>query len=473
MENKRVSMQKQELKVRLKNFNEVALGYTEEEAKSEAARCLNCKNAPCRNGCPIYNRIPEFIREVAMGDFEKAYEIICDKNPLPAVTGRVCPQEKQCEAKCVRGIKGEPLAIGRLERFVADYHNKNVKTEAVFSRDKQKVAVIGGGPSGITCAVKLAEKGYKVTLFEAAEHVGGILYYGIPEFCLPNEIILDLQDRLIQKGIEVETDAVVGKAFTIKDLLDDGYAAAYVAIGANKSRFMNIEGENLLGVYSANEYLYKAKLFKNTVQGRIVKRGDKVVVVGGGNVAIDAARTAIRHTGDVTIIYRRTENELPARKEEVQNAIEEGIKFLFLTTPVKLHADSNGRLNKAECVKMQLGEEDSSGRRSPVVIKNSNFTIDVDCVIMAIGSDANAYTNCFEDCFEVNKYGYPDVGEDLSTEVKGVFAGGDFVCGASTVINAVAYGEKGAEAIDEYLKANFKATVLRKNGKSDTFREIK
>ena len=453
MENKRVSMQKQELKVRLKNFNEVALGYTEEEAKSEATRCLNCKNAPCRNGCPIHNRIPEFIKEVASGNFEKAYQIICDKNPLPAVTGRVCPQEKQCEAKCVRGIKGEPLAIGRLERFVADYHNKNIKKEAALSRDKQKVAVVGGGPSGITCAVKLAEKGYKVTLFEATERIGGILYYGIPEFCLPNEIIFDLQDRLIQKGIEIETDAVVGKAFTIKDLLDGGYAAVYIAIGANKPKFMNIDGENSLGVYSANEYLYKAKLFKNAASGGMVKRGDKVVVVGGGNVAIDAARTAIRHTSDVTIIYRRTENELPARKEEVQNAREEGIKFLFLTNPVKLHADSNGKVNKAECVKMQLGAEDSSGRRRPVVIENSNFTIDVDCVIMAIGSDANAYTNCFDECFKVNKYGYPDVGEDLSTGLKGVFVGGDFVCGASTVINAMVYGERSAEAIDEYLKS--------------------
>lgn len=454
--NKRVSMQKQELKVRLQNFNEVAFGYTEEQAKREAARCLNCKNAPCRNGCPIRNRIPEFIKETANGNFEKAYEIICDKNPLPAITGRVCPQEKQCEAKCVRGINGEPVAIGALERFVADYHNNKVNTEFALKCEGQKVAVVGGGPSGVTCAVKLAERGYKVTLFEAMENVGGILYYGIPDFCLPKDIIIDLQNRLIQKGIEVKTNVVVGKTVDVQWLKSNGYDAVYIAVGANKPKFMRIDGENALGVYSANEYLYKAKLFKKSSKKLIdgmIKNGDKVIVVGGGNVAIDAARTAIRQTDDVTIVYRRTENELPARKEEVFNATEEGIKFLFLTAPVKLHTNDQGKVCGAECVKMQLGEEDSSGRRRPVEIKDSNFVIDADCVIMAIGSEANAYSECFADCFKVNKYGYPDVEEDLSTSLKGVFVGGDFVCGASTVINAIAYGERCAKLIDEYLQS--------------------
>lgn len=464
----RTPMKKQDLEIRLNNFCEVALGYTEEEAITEAKRCLGCKNAPCRGGCPVNNRIPEFIKEVANGNFESAYKIISDKNSLPAVTGRVCPQEKQCELKCVRGIKGEAVAIGRLERFVADYHKNHSRSEEKFVCDKHSVAVVGGGPSGITCAVKLAENGYKVTIFEAMPHIGGILLYGIPEFCLPNEIIYDIEQRLVKRGIKIECNVAVGKAITVEGLLNGGYDAVYLAVGSNKPKFMNIPGENLRGVYSANEYLYRVNVGSGTGKSSLVSRDDRVIVVGGGNVAIDAARVAIRQAKEVTIVYRRTQNELPARMEEVHNALEEGVKFEFLTNPVAIHGDIGGRVKSVECVKMKLGDEDESGRRRPVIVEGSNFIIGADCVIMALGSNANALTECFSSSVDINKYGYASVNDDCSAKLKGVFAGGDFVCGASTVINAMEYGNRCAESIDLYLK-NDKITsdVLSKTDKEE------
>lgn len=453
---KRNPMPNQDPLVRNKNFKEVALGYDAETAIAEAKRCLNCKHKPCMNGCPVNIFIPEFISYVAEGEFEKAYEVISRTSALPAVCGRVCPQEKQCEAKCVRGIKGDSVSIGRLERFVADYHNANTAIKKLnVEKNGKRVAVIGSGPSSLTCAGDLAKMGYDVTVFEALHIAGGVLVYGIPEFRLPKAIVAREVEGLKAAGVDFKTNVVVGKSISIDDIFEE-YDAVFIGSGAGLPRFMGIEGENLKGVYSANEFLTRINLMKAyTDSSRTpVHHGKKVAVVGGGNVAMDAARSAIRLGADkVYIIYRRSLEEIPARAEEVEHAIEETIEFRTLTNPVRIIGDEDKNVCGIECVKMELGEPDESGRRKPFSVKGSEHIIDVDCVIMAIGTSPNPLIKATTAGLEVNARGGIVTDEMGRTSREGVFAGGDAVTGAATVIKAMGAGKSAAVAIDEYLQS--------------------
>ena len=444
--------------VRNKNFEEVTLGYTEEMALNEAARCLNCKNMPCVSGCPVNIHIPQFISKVAEGDFKAAYKIIAETNSLPAISGRVCPQESQCEMHCVRGIKGEPVGIGRLERFVADWYRNNVKEEVEKPElNGKKVAVVGSGPSSLTCASDLAKKGYEATVFEAFHVAGGVLVYGIPEFRLPKEIVQNEVNGLIARGVKVETDMVIGRVLTIDELINDmGFNAVFIGTGAGLPSFMGIEGEDLSGVYSANEYLTRINLMKayRKEYDTPIKHSRSVAVVGGGNVAMDAARCAKRLGAEhVYVVYRRSEEEMPARNEEIHHAKEEGIEFLLLNNPVKINNDGTGAVKSMECIKMELGEPDASGRRRPIEIKGSEFELDVDTVIMALGTSPNPLIRTTTPGIEVNRHGCLVVNEDtMQTSRDGIYAGGDAVTGAATVILAMGAGKKAAAAIDEYLK---------------------
>ncbi|MFZ2537329.1 MAG: NADPH-dependent glutamate synthase [Oscillospiraceae bacterium] len=456
MSPKKLPMPEQAPNIRNKNFLEVSLGYTEKMAIEEATRCLNCKNRPCVSGCPVNVYIPEFITAVSKGDFAKAYEIITSTNSLPAVCGRVCPQESQCESRCVRGIKGEPVAIGRLERFVADWYMENVKLEREkIESNGHKVAIVGAGPSGLSCAGDLAKKGYEVTIFEAFHDAGGVLIYGIPEFRLPKDIVKKEIDKLKALGVTVMTNMVIGKVLSIDELYEMGYEAVFIGSGAGLPTFMGIEGEGLVGVYSANEFLTRVNLMKayiNTYDTPI-KHSKSVAIVGGGNVAMDAARCAKRLGAEnVYIIYRRSLEEMPARLEEVHHAKEEGIEFALLTNPVKILGDETGFVNQIECVKMELGEPDASGRRSPVEVLNSNFTIDVDAVIIAVGTSPNPLIRSTTKGIEANNRGCLVVDDSMKTTREGVYAGGDAVTGAATVILAMGAGKKAAASIDEYIK---------------------
>ncbi len=452
--------------VRAGNFNEVALGYTKEQAIDEAQRCLNCKNKPCIEGCPVKIHIPEFIAKVAEGDFEAAYQIISADSALPAVCGRVCPQESQCESKCVRGVKGEPVAIGRLERFVADWHNANATEKAVKPvSNGHKVAVIGSGPAGLTCAGDLARKGYEVTVFEALHLAGGVLVYGIPEFRLPKSIVQKEVDGLKELGVKIETNVVVGRSITIDELMDEfKFEAVFIGSGAGLPMFMNIPGENLKGVYSANEFLTRINLMKayreDSSTPIMPLQGKKVAVVGGGNVAMDAARCSKRLGAEVYIIYRRGEAELPARREEIEHAKEEGIIFKTLTNPTEIlgynnpedkRDPKNGTVNGIRCVEMELGEPDASGRRRPVVKENSEFDMEMDCVIMSLGTSPNPLIKSTTAGLEINKKGGIIVNEDGLTSREAVYAGGDAVTGAATVILAMGAGKTAAKAIDEAI----------------------
>ena len=452
---KRNPMPNQDPLVRNKNFKEVALGYDAETAVAEAKRCLDCKHKPCMNGCPVNISIPEFISYVAEGEFEKAYEVINRTSALPAVCGRVCPQEKQCEAKCVRGIKGDAVSIGRLERFVADYHNANAEIKKLdIEKNGKKVAVIGSGPSSLTCAGDLAKMGYDVTVFEALHIAGGVLVYGIPEFRLPKSIVAKEVEGLKAAGVDFKTNVVVGKSISIDDIFAS-YDAVFIGSGAGLPRFMGIEGENLKGVYSANEFLTRINLMKAYEEDSRtpVQRGKKVAVVGGGNVAMDAARSAIRLGAEkVYIIYRRSLEEIPARAEEVEHAIEETIEFKTLTNPVRIVGDEDKNVCGIECVTMELGEPDESGRRKPFTVEGSEHIIDVDCVIMAIGTSPNPLIKATTAGLEVNARGGIVTDEMGRTSREGVFAGGDAVTGAATVIKAMGAGKSAAVAIDEYLK---------------------
>lgn len=454
---KKIAMPEQDPNVRNKNFKEVALGYTEEMAKEEAARCLNCKNRPCVSGCPVNVHIPEFIAKVAEGDFEGAYQEIALTNSLPAVCGRVCPQENQCEGKCVRGIKHEPVAVGRLERFVADWHMANVEDKLEKpAANGHKVAIVGAGPAGLTCAGDLAKMGYEVTVFEAFHAPGGVLIYGIPEFRLPKAIVAKEVGKLEQMGVEVRTDMVIGKVDSVDELFEQGYEAVFIGSGAGLPSFMNIEGESLLGVYSANEYLTRINLMKAYKEGydTPIAKSKKVAVVGGGNVAMDAARCAKRMGAEaVYIVYRRSMEELPARAEEVHHAQEEGIIFKLLNNPVKILGDDQGRVCGMECVEMELGEPDASGRRRPIPKEGSNFTLDVDTVIMSIGTSPNPLIRSTTTGLEANKHGCLVAKENGATTKEGVFAGGDAVTGAATVILAMGAGKTAAQSIDEYIKS--------------------
>ena len=455
---KKNEMPSQAPDVRNKNFLEVALGYTEEQALDEAQRCLHCKNKPCVAGCPVGIHIPDFIAKVAEGDFEAAYQIITQQSSLPAVCGRVCPQETQCEQKCVRGIKGEPVGIGRLERFVADWHNKNVcEAPRKPAPNGHKVAVIGSGPSGLTCAGDLAKKGYAVTVFEALHTAGGVLVYGIPEFRLPKDIVQKEIDGLKALGVDVETNMVIGRVLSIDELLEQGYEAVFIGSGAGLPRFMNIPGENLKGVYSANEFLTRVNLMKAYQPGSDtpIEHAKRVAVVGGGNVAMDAARCAKRlGAEEVFIVYRRSEKELPARAEEVEHAKEEGIVFHLLNNPTQILGDENGNVKGMECIRMELGEPDASGRRRPVEVPGSEFTLDVDCVIMAIGTSPNPLIKSTTQGLETQKWGGIIVNEETGlTSREGVYAGGDAVTGAATVILAMGAGKTAATAIDQYIQS--------------------
>ncbi len=457
-------MPSQDPNVRNKNFKEVTLGYTEEMAIDEAKRCINCKNKPCVSGCPVNIAIPEFIAKVAEGDFEGAYQVIHKSSSLPAVCGRVCPQETQCEGKCTRGIKNEPVGIGRLERFVADYHNANcTEAPAPVPSNGHKIAVIGSGPAGLTCAGDLAKLGYDVTIFEALHLAGGVLVYGIPEFRLPKAIVQKEVDGLKALGVKVETDMVIGRVLSIEELKKDyGFEAVFCGTGAGLPRFMNIPGENLKGVFSANEFLTRSNLMKAYQEGSTtpIKQSKNVAIVGGGNVAMDAARTAKRLGAEnVYIVYRRGMEELPARKEEVEHAEEEGIIFKTLCNPVEIIASdvtdprdpAYGTAVAMKCVQMELGEPDASGRRRPVVIPDSEFTIDVDCVIMALGTSPNPLIRDTTPGLETKKWGEIIADEDGATSIEGVYAGGDAVTGAATVILAMGAGKTAAAAIDKYI----------------------
>ncbi|MBE6531308.1 MAG: NADPH-dependent glutamate synthase [Ruminococcaceae bacterium] len=441
--------------VRNKNFDEVALGYTEEQAIDEAKRCLNCKNKPCVGGCPVHIDIPSFIQKVAEGEFEEAYKIITQASSLPAVCGRVCPQETQCEQRCVRGIKGEPVAIGRLERYVADRHNALArKTAEKPESNGHKVAVIGSGPAGLACAGELAKNGYEVTVFEALHLAGGVLVYGIPEFRLPKAIVADEIQGLKALGVKIETNKVVGKTISIDELQGEyGYEAVFIASGAGLPKFMNIPGENLKGVYSANEFLTRINLMKAYKEGSTtpIQRAKRVAVVGGGNVAMDAARCAKRFGSEVYIVYRRGMEELPARREEVEHAKEEGIIFKTLSNPTAILGDENKNVCGMTCVKMELGEPDASGRRRPVEKPDSEFTLDVDCVIMALGTSPNPLIKSTTDGLDTQKWGGIIADEFGKTSREGVYAGGDAVTGAATVILAMGAGKTAAKAIDEYI----------------------
>lgn len=450
---KRVPVREQDGKERAKNFNEVCYGYNDEEAIAEAKRCLNCKNARCISGCPVNVNIPAFIAQIVSGDVDGAYEIISESSSLPAVCGRVCPQETQCEGRCIRGIKGEAINIGKLERYVAD--KASVKTLKKVDYIGKNVAIIGSGPSGLSCAGDLAKKGYGVTVFEALHEVGGVLVYGIPEFRLPkNSVVKREIDNLIALGVKFETNVVVGKSVTIDDLLNkEGFSAVYVGSGAGLPRFMGIKGENANGVFSANEILTRSNLMRAYDENSYtpVMRGKKVVVVGGGNVAMDAARTALRLGGEVRVVYRRGESELPARREEVGHAKEEGVIFELLTNPTEILTDENGNVRAVKVIKMQLGEPDASGRRSPVEIPNSEYEIEADEVIMSLGTSPNPLITSTTEGLHADGRKRIIADENGKTSKKGVFAGGDAVTGAATVILAMEAGKKAAKAIDEYL----------------------
>ena len=452
---KKNEMPSQAPDVRNKNFLEVALGYTPEQAIDEAKRGLNCKNKPCVGGCPVKIYIPEFIAKVAEGEFEEAYKIITKSSSLPAVCGRVCPQESQCEQKCVRGIKGEPVAIGRLERFVADYHNANSTEKAVAPESNgHKVAVVGSGPSGLACAGDLAKIGYEVTVFEALHTPGGVLVYGIPEFRLPKDIVKKEIETLKELGVKIETNVIIGKTISVDALMSEyGFESVFIGSGAGLPRFMNIPGENLNGVYSANEFLTRVNLMKayKPDSSTPIQHGKKVVVVGGGNVAMDAARSAKRLGAEVTIVYRRTEAELPARHEEVEHAKEEGIVFKLLTNPVEVKG-TEGWVSGIVCQRMELSEPDESGRARPVAVEGSEFEIEADCVIMAIGTSPNPLIKSTTQGLETQKWGGIIADENGLTSREGIYAGGDAVTGAATVILAMGAGKTAAAAIDEYIR---------------------
>ncbi len=451
-------MPEQEPNVRNKNFEEVAIGYTEEMAINEATRCLNCKNRPCVSGCPVNVPIPDFISHVAKGEFEEAYSVITTASSLPAVCGRVCPQETQCESKCVRGIKTESVGIGRLERFVADYHMKNATEKAEKPESNgHKVAVIGSGPAGLTCAGTLAKKGYEVTVFEAFHTAGGVLMYGIPEFRLPKAIVQKEISGLKDLGVDIQTNMVMGRVMSVDELFEEGYEAVFVGTGAGLPNFMGMEGEGLIGVYSANEFLTRINLmkaFKDEYDTPII-RPKNVAVVGGGNVAMDAARSALRLGAEnVYIVYRRSEEEMPARNEEIHHAKEEGVNFKLLNNPVKVLGDEDGKVVGLECVEMELGEPDASGRRRPVAKEGSNFVLDVDAVIIAIGNAPNPLIRSTTKGIEANARGCLVVNEEtMQTTKEGVYAGGDAVTGAATVIKAMGAGRQAAKSIDEYIQS--------------------
>lgn len=451
-------MPEQEASRRAHNFDEVALGYTAEDATAEAARCLACKNAPCMAGCPVGVRIPEFIQKIKEGDIGSAYEVITSTNLLPAICGRVCPQENQCEGKCVRGRMGEPVGIGALERFAADYHrsHKNGDKYAVPpKKNGHKVAVVGSGPSGLTCAGSLANKGYDVTVFEAFHKAGGVLVYGIPEFRLPKEIVQEEIDGLTARGVRIVTNAIVGRSLSVDDLFDEGFEAVFIGSGAGLPQFMGIPGENLLGVFSANEYLTRINLMKAYLDeyDTPIKKAEKIAVVGGGNVAMDAARCAKRMGAEkVYVIYRRSMEELPARREEVHHAIAEGIEFCLLSNPEKILGDEAGHVRAVECAQMELGEPDASGRRRPVRKPDSEFTLEVDAVIMAIGTVPNPLIKSTTQKLDTTPKGCIVADDGGRTSRTGVFAGGDAVTGAATVILAMEAGKKAAESIDAYIK---------------------
>ena len=452
-------MPEQDPNVRNHNFKEVAMGYTPEMAMDEAKRCLGCKNMPCVKGCPVNIRIPEFIAKVAEGDFAGAYGVITATNALPSISGRVCPQETQCECHCVRGIKGEPVAIGRLERFVADWYRENVNAMPKKPESNGiKVAVVGSGPASLTCASDLAKKGYEVSIFEAFHTAGGVLVYGIPEFRLPKAIVQNEVDKLAALGADVETNVVVGRTYTIDDMFEDGYKAVFVGSGAGLPMFMGIPGEALAGVYSANEYLTRINLMKAYREGydTPIKDSKKVAVVGGGNVAMDAARCAKRMGAEVYVVYRRDEEAMPARREEIHHAKEEGIQFLFLNNPVQILDDGHGKVRAMECVKMELGEPDASGRRRPQEVPGSNFELEVDTVIMSLGTSPNPLIRSTTPGLEANQRGCLIADEEtMATTREGVYAGGDAVTGAATVILAMGAGKKAAAAMDQYLQEKY------------------
>ena len=461
---KKHEMPTQSPEIRARNFKEVALGYSEETAVAEAQRCLNCKNRPCVSGCPVNVHIPDFISKIKEGDFEGAYREISLSSTLPAVCGRVCPQETQCESKCTLGIKFEPVGIGRLERFVADWHNEN-QTAAPDAPQSNghRVAIVGSGPSGLTCAGDLAKKGYKVTVFEALHTAGGVLVYGIPEFRLPKSIVAKEVDTLKALGVDIETNVVIGKTLTVDELFDMGYEAVFIGSGAGLPNFMGIPGESLKGVYSANEFLTRSNLMKAYKDDPVtpIMKGGKVAIIGGGNVAMDAARTALRLGADkVYVVYRRSMEELPARKEEVEHAMEEGIDFRLLNNPVEIlgynnpdnpRDEKNGFVTGMKCIKMELGEPDARGRRRPVPIEGSEFTLDVDTVVVSIGTSPNPLIKSTTKGLEVNERGGIIINEDGLTTRDCVYAGGDAVTGAATVISAMGAGKHAAKAIDEYL----------------------
>ena len=448
-------MPSQDPNVRNKNFDEVALGYTEEQALDEAQRCLNCKAKPCMTGCPVMVHIPEFIAEVAKGNFEEAYQIISHTSALPAVCGRVCPQENQCEKYCVRGKKGDPVGIGRLERFVADWHNANCHTlPEKPASNGHRVAIVGSGPAGLTCAGDLARKGYEVTVFEALHLAGGVLVYGIPEFRLPKSIVQKEVDGLKALGVTIATDTVVGRTITVDELMEEqGFEAVFIGSGAGLPMFMNIPGVNYKGVFSANEFLTRINLMKayKPESDTPIVHPKKVAVVGGGNVAMDAARCSKRLGAEVWVVYRRGMEELPARHEEVEHAIEEGIIFKTLNNPVQINGDEQDCVKSMTCVEMELGEPDASGRRRPIEKKGSEFELPVDAVIMSLGTNPNPLIKSTTKGLEVNKKGGIIVNEDGLTSREGVYAGGDAVTGAATVILAMGAGKLGAKSIDEYL----------------------
>lgn len=453
----KVPVREQEATARAKNFDEVCLGYNKEEAIEEAMRCINCKNAQCIKGCPVAIDIPAFIEQVKLGNIAEAYQIISQSSALPAVCGRVCPQESQCEGKCIRGIKGDPISIGKLERFVADWARENgIKPEPAKEKNGKKVAVIGSGPAGLTCAGDLARLGYDVTIFEALHEAGGVLVYGIPEFRLPKEEVVAKEIANVESlGVKIEKNVIIGKSITIDELIEEeGYEAVFIGSGAGLPKFMGIPGENANGVFSANEYLTRSNLMKafNEDSNTPIMRGKKVAVVGGGNVAMDAARTALRLGAEVHIVYRRSEEELPARVEEVHHAKEEGIIFDLLTNPVEILVDENGWVKGMKCVRMELGEPDASGRRRPVTIPDSEFELELDTVIMSLGTSPNPLISSTTDGLEINKHKCIIAeAENGQTTKEGVFAGGDAVTGAATVILAMEAGKAGAKGIHEYL----------------------
>ena len=455
---KKVPVREQAPKVRATNFDEVCLGYNADEAMEEASRCINCKNAKCMQGCPVSINIPAFVHEVKEGNFEKAYQIISESSALPAICGRVCPQESQCEGKCIRGIKGEAISIGKLERFVADWARENgIRPAAPAEKNGKKVAVIGSGPSGLTCAGDLAKLGYDVTIFEALHEAGGVLVYGIPEFRLPKlDVVAKEVENVKALGVKIETNVIIGRSITIDELMDEeGFEAVFIGSGAGLPMFMGIPGETAKGVFSANEYLTRnnlMKAFREDYDTPIV-HGKKVAVVGGGNVAMDAARTALRLGAEVHIVYRRSEAELPARAEEVHHAKEEGIIFDLLTNPKEILVDENGHVNGMKVVKMELGEPDASGRRRPVEIPGSEYDMDVDTVIMSLGTSPNPLISSTTKGLDINKRRCIVAEEETGkTSKDGVYAGGDAVTGAATVILAMGAGKAGARGIDEYLK---------------------